>query len=140
MDNQQQAQFEGWALVEIMGHQRVAGYVTTQAFGSTVMFRVEQQEVAPREEVVTENRYESGVGYLRPGDRIRISRERAETYIGAGSVYRMTRITEAEAMKCQSLKIEVLERAALPELTAGDQEEIDAADALMAESDDVEDL
>src|SRR6185503_17566110 len=28
-----QANFEGWAIVEMMGHQREIGFVTTQAFG-----------------------------------------------------------------------------------------------------------
>lgn len=41
MDETKQATFEGWAVLEIFGHQRYAGYVTTQAFGQSVLFRVD---------------------------------------------------------------------------------------------------
>lgn len=45
MSNEQQlASFEGYAIVEIMGHQKAAGYVTTQYFGGTAVFRVVQPE------------------------------------------------------------------------------------------------
>lgn len=33
MTEQQQAKFDGWAIVDVMGHQRYAGYVTTEAYG-----------------------------------------------------------------------------------------------------------
>ncbi len=45
MSEQQLAMFEGYAIVEIMGHQKVSGYVTTQYFGGTAVFRVVQQEL-----------------------------------------------------------------------------------------------
>ena len=33
MSEQQQAQFNGWAKVEVMGHQTHIGYVRTEAYG-----------------------------------------------------------------------------------------------------------
>lgn len=36
--------FESWAIVEIMGHVKLAGMATTQVFGSTVMLRVDVPE------------------------------------------------------------------------------------------------
>jgi len=39
METPQQATFNEWAIVEVMGHQTYAGYVTTQAFGAAVLFR-----------------------------------------------------------------------------------------------------
>ena len=30
---EEQAKFEGWAIVEVMGHQKYAGFVTTEAYG-----------------------------------------------------------------------------------------------------------
>ena len=33
-----QGTFSGWAIVEMMGHRREAGFVTTQAFGQAVLF------------------------------------------------------------------------------------------------------
>lgn len=40
------AKFESWAIVEIMGHIKVAGMATTQNFGNTVMLRVDIPETA----------------------------------------------------------------------------------------------
>jgi hypothetical protein len=37
--------FNGWAIVEIMGHQKFAGYVHTQAVGGTAMVRVDVPEI-----------------------------------------------------------------------------------------------
>jgi hypothetical protein len=41
--------FESWAIVEIMGHVKLAGMATTQVFGSTVMLRVDipETEIQP---------------------------------------------------------------------------------------------
>lgn len=36
--------FESWAIVEIMGHVKLAGMATTQVFGSTVLLRVDIPE------------------------------------------------------------------------------------------------
>lgn len=34
----EQAKFEGWAIVEMMGHRREIGHVTTEAYGVAVLF------------------------------------------------------------------------------------------------------
>ncbi len=34
-------QFESWAILELMGHRRLAGYVTEQEIGGTNMLRIE---------------------------------------------------------------------------------------------------
>lgn len=47
---QAQARFEGWALVELMGHQREAGYVSTQYFGDKAMFQIDVPEIEARKE------------------------------------------------------------------------------------------
>lgn len=57
MSETQQATFEGWAIVELMGHQREIGFVTTQAFGQAVMFRVDTPELAEREYLLTAPEY-----------------------------------------------------------------------------------
>lgn len=38
---QQTATFEGWAIVELMGHNVIAGYVTEAVIGGTAMLRVD---------------------------------------------------------------------------------------------------
>ena len=46
MDQQvNQAKFEGWARVEVMGHQSHTGFVTTEAYGQAVMFRIDTPEI-----------------------------------------------------------------------------------------------
>ncbi|MFO0943566.1 MAG: hypothetical protein U0930_22755 [Pirellulales bacterium] len=37
--------FSGWAIVEIMGHQKYAGHVSTQALGGGSMLRIDVPEV-----------------------------------------------------------------------------------------------
>lgn len=41
---EQPIKFESWAIVEIMGHTKVAGMCQTQNFGNTVMLRVDIPE------------------------------------------------------------------------------------------------
>jgi hypothetical protein len=55
-----QAAFEGWAVVEMMGHRKEIGYVTTQAFGQAVLFRVDIPELPDREFVLTRPEYPKG--------------------------------------------------------------------------------
>ena len=109
MSEQQVNTFTGWALVEIMGHQRVSGYVETVTFGSVVMFRVTVPAMEPVEEVLQEMRtvqYER----LGPGSRIRISRAAFETYVGVASIYRLTPCTEDQALAAHGATVEILER------------------------------
>lgn len=49
---EQQAKFEGFAIVELMGHQTEAGFVTTEAYGQAVMFRIDTPELPEREYVL----------------------------------------------------------------------------------------
>jgi hypothetical protein len=46
---QEQAKFEGWAIVEMMGHQKEIGYVTTEAYGVAVLFRVDVPDMPAHE-------------------------------------------------------------------------------------------
>ena len=53
----EQAVFEGWAIVELMGHQSEIGFVKTQAFGQAVMFRIDTPELPEREYTLTAPEY-----------------------------------------------------------------------------------
>ncbi|PRY10303.1 hypothetical protein CLV24_11431 [Pontibacter ummariensis] len=44
--NQETEKFENWAIVEVMGHTKVAGLAKTVSFGNTVMLRVDIPETA----------------------------------------------------------------------------------------------
>jgi nucleotide-binding universal stress UspA family protein len=41
MDSQANEKFEGWCIVELMGHNVIAGYVTEQVMGGAAMLRVD---------------------------------------------------------------------------------------------------
>lgn len=109
-DEQQQANFEGFAIVQQMGHKTVAGYVTTEYFGGVAVFHVVQQEQPP-EEITTVRDGSVDGHWLYAGSKVRISRPRAEEYIAVASLYSMTPCTEAEANAKQPRTVEILERA-----------------------------
>jgi hypothetical protein len=90
----QNARFEGWALIELFGHQREAGYVTTQYFGDRAMFQVDVPEIPARTETTDRPRWIGDVlapagavveGAAIPG-RTRL--------INPGAVYAMNPATE----------------------------------------------
>lgn len=48
-----QATFSGFAVLELMGHRKEMGFVTTEAYGQAVLFRVDTPELPEREFVLT---------------------------------------------------------------------------------------
>lgn len=82
---QQQAQFSSWAIVEVMGHQRFAGFVTTEAYGGAVLFRVDVPEVQGETDTETGLVRDGVPGFTK--------------LIGAGSIYCITPCTEEAAKK-----------------------------------------
>jgi hypothetical protein len=97
--NPQQSKFEGWAVVNVLGHQRYAGHVTTEHFGGTVLFRV----VTPAREAKTrnaeENEYLGQHGYSKKGWIVHES-EKPEVvrYIGAGSIYSIEPVAQERVL------------------------------------------
>ena len=128
--NEQQtpAEFNGWAIVEVMGHRKLSGFVTTKAFGSAVMFRVH----APAQEAVTQTiekrTYVDGQGYLPAGSKISVSRDAFEQWIGVGSIYALTPCSEEQATRLLPQRIVVLERGEEAKQLAAAIEESDADD------------
>jgi hypothetical protein len=93
-----QSEFKGWARVEVMGHQTHIGYVETQAFGGTVMFRVDQPGVPGVEQTLERTEYFAGQ-YVPAGSVVkREDIAPASVLIGAGSIYRIIPCDEAAAM------------------------------------------
>lgn len=66
-------ELKAWALVELFGHQQMVGYLTTQAFGSAVMFRVDVPDLLKDGKVVRQ-------GFTR--------------YLSPGAIYAITPVTE----------------------------------------------
>lgn len=133
------AQFEGWAVVEVMGHRRLAGYVTTKAFGAVVMFEIVAPEVLETEEVLTEDRYLTG-RLCGKGTRIATGRPRLAPMVGAGSIYQLTPCSEEEALSANPLRTRIVEFVA-PEsrkqLTASSSTEADYDDEEEDSDDDL---
>jgi hypothetical protein len=73
MENEQ-SKFEGWAIVEMMGHQKEIGFVTTEAFGVAVLFRVDTPDMPETEFILRRPEYGSdgngGERYLPVGSKV----------------------------------------------------------------------
>ena len=99
MDGLKQAQFNGWARVEVMGHQTHIGFVRTEAYGQAVMFRIDTPELPEREYVLHEPAYVEG-RWTPQGSKVqRAASPGLSVLVGAGSIYRLIPCSEAAALK-----------------------------------------
>lgn len=113
MDNQEQSKFEGWAILEIMGHQKEAGYVSTVYFGSACLFRVDVPELPEREVVTTAPEWE-GDRMIPSGATVRKEAVQGRTeFVGPSAIFRMHPCSEDFCRKAidamQPRKITVLQ-------------------------------
>lgn len=98
MAEQQQAKFDGWAIVDVLGHQRYVGYVMTEAYGQAVLFRIDVPALEERERVT------KCPGYIRDtyapaGTTVKEGAVAGYTkLIGAGSIYAITPCTKDAAL------------------------------------------
>jgi hypothetical protein len=135
-----QAKFEGWAVVEMMGHQREVGYVTTEYFGTAALFRVDTPELPERDyELVRPEwtRQNGKIVHAPAGSKVRRAAVPARTRLVApGAIYAITPCTEHFARKAvedlirrEPILLSVPEDAkALPAREQGDfDDEEDAA-------------
>jgi len=131
---EQTSEFKGWAVVEIMGHNKLAGHVTTQAFGSNVMFRVHAPAADAVEQILDRDRY---INYqtVPAGSKVRVSRPEFEQWVGVGSVYRMTPCSEEQALALLPQKIEVVELAERKALAAADEHDTEVDEPSESEGD-----
>lgn len=123
--DQQQAKFEGWAIVGLFGHQKEAGFVTTEYFGGSAMFRIDVPDLPEREWVI--ERPERGDNYelLPVGTRVKREGVPSRTrLVGPGAVYDMTPCTEDVCRKAiergLSRPLIVLELPKDKQLTCGE--------------------
>lgn len=93
-----QASFEGWAVVEMMGHRKEVGFVTTQAFGQAVMFRVDSPELPEREYILERPEYAGG-RYCPAGSKVKREAVPASSCLVApGSLYAINPCSEKAAL------------------------------------------
>jgi hypothetical protein len=99
MSEDKQAQFNGWARVEVMGHQSHIGFVRTEAYGQAVLFRIDTPELPEREFVLEEPAYVDG-RWTPEGAKVRrAASDGVSVLVGAGSIYRIVPCTEEAALK-----------------------------------------
>lgn len=102
MNETRQASFEGWAIVELMGHQREVGYVTTEAYGQAVLFRIDTPGLPEREFVLTHPEWtdvgESSRSWTPAGSKVKRAEVAARSRLVApGSLYAINPCTEEAA-------------------------------------------
>ena len=122
MNQEQQAQFNGWARVEVLGHQSHIGFVRTEAYGAAVLFRIDTPELPEREYTLEEPAYVEG-RWTPAGAKVqRAASPGVSVLVGAGSIYRIAPCTEAAALaaiergvRAELKLISLPEAKALPE-------------------------
>jgi hypothetical protein len=86
--------------VDVLGHQRYVGYVTTEAYGQAVLFRVDVPALDERERVTKRPGYEAGGRYLPAGTTVKEGAVAGYTkLIGSGSIYALTPCTKEVALE-----------------------------------------
>jgi hypothetical protein len=91
---QQQSAFSGWAIVEMFGHQKVAGFVTTEHYGQAALFRVDCPSLDAREFELKRPEY-AGAEYLPAGSKVQRPAEPGfSKLVGPGAVYSINPCTE----------------------------------------------
>lgn len=97
--DQGQSSFSGWAVVEIFGHSKEIGYVTTSYFGGPALFRVDQPPISEREYELTRAEW-LGDTLAQPGTKVqRVAIPGKTSYVGPSAVFRMTPCDEATALE-----------------------------------------
>ncbi len=118
MPELQQANFEGWAVVEVMGHQSHVGYVRTEAYGAAVLFRVDVPALPEREYALEKPAY-VGSSWTPAGALVKRDAVPGHSVlIGSGSIYRVTPCDEAAAMRAIERTRPELKLVSLPEAKA----------------------
>ena len=99
--DQQQARFDGWCILELMGHQREIGYVTTEYYGPAALFRVDTPEIPEREYELKRPEYDNESGrYIPVGSKVkRVAIPAKSRLVAPGALYAMNPCTEETARK-----------------------------------------
>lgn len=94
-----QSNFESWAVVELLGHRKEIGFVTTQAFGPAVLFRVDVPELPARDYTLESPEYVDG-RYCPIGTKVqRPASPGRSCLVAPASLYAINPCSEEAAMK-----------------------------------------
>ncbi|MFO0971855.1 MAG: hypothetical protein U1A27_00240 [Phycisphaerae bacterium] len=92
-DDKRESSLESWAIVEVMGHSRYAGWVQQVPIGGAAMIRVDVPELPAEEEEY--NTWEDGQTVKKT--RVRPGMPAYTKYFGVASIYSITPCDEAVA-------------------------------------------
>jgi hypothetical protein len=87
-------EFAGWAIVELYGHAKEAGYVTTQYFGTAALFQIDVPELPERTETLVRPQW---IGNKLAPIGTEVKREALPgrtRYVGTNSIYSLNPCTE----------------------------------------------
>jgi hypothetical protein len=118
-----QAAFEGWAIVELFGHAKEIGFVTTQYFGTACLFQIDVPELPEREFSLQAPQWIEHEGRtVLAGEGSKVKRAASvgrSRLVGPGAIYSMTPCTQETAMiaieRMQPRPLMVLELAKKPD-------------------------
>jgi len=143
--------FEGWAVVELFGHGKAIGFVTTEYFGTACMFRVDTPEREARESVLAKPTYahfgdDMGYRTMPKGTKVQRPATPAKSrLIGPGAVFAINPCSE-ELAKAQLeldeprplIALEIPEEYRQKSLAGGPQPIVDLMDRGPDEEDEDE--
>lgn len=99
MNDNAPKEFNSWAIVEMFGHTKEVGFVSTQYFGPACLFQIDVPELPEREMVLESSRYLNGITWAPAGTKVRVAASLSRSrLIGQGSIYSITPCTETTAM------------------------------------------
>jgi hypothetical protein len=115
--------FEGWAVVELFGHAKEIGFVTTQYFGTACLFQIDVPELFDREFTLQAPQWieHEGRTILAPeGTKVkRAGSSGRSRLVGPGAVYSMTPCSQEAAKiaieRMQPRPLMILELAKKPD-------------------------
>jgi hypothetical protein len=95
----EQNHLETWAVVELMGHQKEVGFVTTQYYGGACMFKIDVPDLPEREKTVTRPQW-VGDTLVPAGTVIRLPAEPGRSrMVGVSAVYALNPCDQETAMR-----------------------------------------
>lgn len=120
-----ESEFSGWAVLEIFGHSKEIGYVSTKYFGGPALFRVDQPPLPERKYVLTSAQW---IGEKLAGVGTEVLREAVPgktAFVGPSAIFRMTPCSEETAIRA----VEELIPAPIKILHLVERKQIPAAEA-----------
>jgi hypothetical protein len=82
-----QNHLESWAVVELMGHQKEVGFVTTQYYGTACLFKIDVPELPEREKTLKRPQW-AGDTHVPAGTTISLAARPGRTrFIGVPAIY-----------------------------------------------------